>query len=85
MARLADSIRMGQREMAQLIVNGLRPQVGRPVGLGLQDHGDDGDDEEDYQPPKTSRGGAPKRRNRWENELSVRLDSLLLSHRLTMN
>jgi hypothetical protein len=78
MAHLADSIRMGQREMAQMIVDGLRPQFGRSVGLGPQDPGNDSDAEEDYQSPRTRRrGGAPKRRNHWENALSVSFSSLL--------
>jgi hypothetical protein len=76
---------MGQREMAQMIIDGLRPRshVGHSVGLGLQDPGDDGDVEEDHPPPRTRRGGPPKRCNICENELSVSFVYLLLSTSLT--
>ena len=71
MERLAESIRMGQREMAQMIIDGLRPRSGHPVGFRLQDPGDDGDVEEVYSRPRTRKSGRPKRRNKWENALSV--------------
>ena len=56
--------------MAQMIVDGLRPQSGRSSG-SIQDPGNDGDDEENYAKPSTRKGGGPKRRNKWENTLSV--------------
>lgn len=59
--------------MAQMIVEGLRPQ-GR---AGFQDTGDDGDDEGEVSEPRTPRGGGQRRRSPWENLLSVRLTSLL--------
>jgi len=65
--------------MAQIIVDGLRPQSNRSVGLDLQDPGSDGDVEEGLSRPKKSKGGGPKRRNRWENLLSVSPWSLPLT------
>lgn len=55
--------------MAQMIVDGLRPYVGRSAGPDLHDTGNDGDAEEDYSHRK--RGCAPKRRDYAENKLSV--------------
>jgi len=80
--RLCDSILTGQRDMAQMIIDGLRPQSGRSVGSNLQDPGDDGDVEEDSPRPKPRRGRGTKRRDRFENELSVSFTSTL-SARLT--
>jgi hypothetical protein len=74
---------MGQREMAQMIIDGLRPQPGRSVGAGLQDTGNDGDVEEDYPRPRSRKSGGPKRRSRWENTLSVSFSSLLFLTQLT--
>lgn len=54
--------------MAQMIIDGLRPHAGRSVGSDLHDTGNDGDVEEVYSPRK---GGAPKRRDGLENQLSV--------------
>lgn len=64
--------------MAQFIVDGLRPQPNCSVGSGLQDHGSDADVEEDYPGRKAPKGGGPKRRNQWENMLSVSPCSLAL-------
>ena len=55
--------------MAQMIIDGLRPNASRSAGPDLHDTGDDGDVEEDYSPRR--RGGAPKRRDCSENALSV--------------
>jgi hypothetical protein len=73
MLRLCDSILVGQREMAQMIIDGLRPKPGRSVGLGLHDPGIDGDVEEDHPRPSARKTGAPKRRSASENMLSVGL------------
>lgn len=81
--RLGDSIRAGQREMATMIVEGLRPRLGRSADLAPGDPGNDGDVEE-YRPRgSTLERRRPKRRNHWENMLSVRSCSCLLSTRLT--
>ena len=64
---------MGQKEMAQMIVDGLRPQTGRHIGSGFQDPGDDADVEEVYSRPTTRNRGRPNRRTPWENILSVSL------------
>lgn len=75
---------MGQREMAHIIIEGLRPQVGPSVGLaGPHDTGNDGDVEGDYPKPGIRRGHAPKRRGHYETVLSVSFTSLLLSNELT--
>jgi len=63
--------------MAQMIIDGLRPQIGRSAGF--QDAGNDADVEEDYSSPRTRKGGGPRRRNQWENGLSVSFSPLLLS------
>ena len=78
---------MGQREMAQMIVDGLRPQFGHShsVGSGLQDPGNDGDIEDHYSRPGPRTRGGPKRRNNWENVLSVSFSSLVFWARLTRN
>jgi len=78
MLRLGDSIRMGQREMAQMIIDGLRPRSGHSFGPGPQDPGNDGDVEEVYSRPRARKSGGPKRRSKWENELSVCLGVLSL-------
>ena len=64
--------------MAQIIVDGLRPQFNRSVGFSLQDPGNDADVEEGRSRPKNPKGGGPKRRNQWENLLSVSPCSLPL-------
>ena len=68
---MCDAILAGQREMAQMIVNGLRPQPGHSVGSNLQDTRNDGDVEGGHFKPKPHRGRGTKRRDRSENELSV--------------
>lgn len=55
-----------------MIVDGLRPRSGRTFGSGHQDPGSDGDVEEDYPRLRGRKSGGPKRRNKWENALSVR-------------
>ena len=69
--------------MAQMIIDGLRPQIGRSAGLGPQDTGNDGDVEEDYPGPTARRSRAPKIRHPSENMLSVSFSPLLLANRLT--
>lgn len=54
-----------------MIIDGLRPQPGQSVGSGLQDPGNDGDVEEEFSSPRARRTGGPKRRNKFENALSV--------------
>ena len=76
MRHLCNSILAGQREMAQMIIDGLRPQLGRSVGANLQDTGNDGDIEECHPGVRSRGGNGPNRRNRSENELSVSFASL---------
>lgn len=71
MHRICDSILTGQRDMAQMIIDGLRPQLGRSVGSNLGDAGNDGDVEGGYSEPKRREGNRTKRRDHLENELSV--------------
>lgn len=73
MAQLTESIRMAHMEMAKMIIDGLRPmiQTGRSTRLAPHDTADDGDVEEDYPGPGVRNRRAPKRREAWENELSV--------------
>ena len=59
--------------MAQMIVDGLRPlvQTGRFAGPAPRDTDNEGDVEEEYSVPGVRKGRVPKRREPWENELSV--------------
>jgi len=66
-----------------MIIDGLRPQSGRSAGSGLQDADSDADVEEDYTRSRTGGSGRPKRRNHWENGLSVSLSFLPLSVEFT--
>jgi hypothetical protein len=69
---------MGQREMAQMIIDGLRPQPGRSVGLDPYDTAADGDIEEDFPRTGIRRRRAPKRRSPQETALSVSCTSFQL-------
>jgi len=71
MLNLGESIRLGQREMAKVIVEGLRPKA----RSGFHDTGDDGDTEDEARGWNAPRGGGQKQRSGWENLLSVRIDS----------
>ena len=72
---LGESIRRGQMEAANRILEGLRPGV----RSHFQDAGDDGDIEGEAFEQKIPRSGTQKRRSHWENLLSV---SILLPIKL---
>lgn len=76
MRHLCDTILTGQREMTQMIIDGLRPELGRSVGSNLQDAGNDGDVEEGYPGVRSRGGNGSRRRDHSENELSVSFASL---------
>jgi len=80
MLNLGESIRLGQREMAKTIVEGLRPGA----RFDFQDAGDDGDIEDEVFERKAPGNGNQKRRSQWENLLSVRLIPLHLTSLITL-
>lgn len=62
--------------MAQMIIDGLRPQHRHSAGPHLQDTGNDADVEGDHSGPKPRKRGRPNRRDPTENELSVSVSPL---------